>query len=134
MPVSDPIADMLTRIRNANSSRHEEVEIPYSKIKWEIARILKEEGYIKACFWNSKTKGVRSPIKVYLKYGADRERVIHGLVRLSKPGIRKYSGAAGIPRTLDGLGITIVSTSRGLLTDKHCRMQNVGGEVLCSVW
>ena len=133
MPVTDPIADLLTRIRNANSARHEEVEIPYSKVKWEIARILKEEGFIKACFWSSKGKK-KSPIKVYLKYGPDNTRVIHGLTRLSKPGIRRYAGANEIPKTLNGLGITIVSTSRGLLTDKHCRMQNVGGELVCSVW
>jgi small subunit ribosomal protein S8 len=133
MPVTDPIADMLTRIRNANTARHEEVEIPYSKLKWEIARILKEEGYIKACFWNSKGKK-KAPIKVYLKYGPNNERVLHGLQRISKPGIRKYSAATSVPRTLDGLGVTIISTSRGLLTDRHCRLQNVGGEVLCRVW
>jgi small subunit ribosomal protein S8 len=133
MSVTDPISDMLTRVRNANSARHEEVEIPYSKIKWEIARILKEEGYIKACFWNSKGKK-KAPIKIYLKYGTNQERVISGLRRISKPGIRTYASSSVVPRTLDGLGITIVSTSRGLLTDRHCRMQNVGGEVLCSVW
>jgi small subunit ribosomal protein S8 len=133
MPVTDPIADMLTRIRNANTARHEEVEIPYSKVKWEIARILKEEGYIKACFWNSKGKK-KTPIKVYLKYGPNQERVLHGLQRVSRPGIRKYSGATAVPRTLDGLGVTIISTSRGLLTDRHCRLQNVGGEVLCRIW
>ena len=133
MPVTDPIADMLTRIRNANTARHEEVEIPYSKVKWEIARILKEEGFIKACFWNSKGKK-KAPIKVYLKYGPGQERVLHGLQRVSKPGIRKYSGATAVPRTLDGLGVTIISTSRGLLTDRHCRLQNVGGEVLCRIW
>jgi small subunit ribosomal protein S8 len=124
---------MLTRIRNANTARHEEVEIPYSKLKWEIARILKEEGFIKACFWTSKGKK-KAPIKVYLKYGPNNERVLHGLQRISKPGIRKYSGATAVPRTLDGLGVTIISTSRGLLTDRHCRLQNVGGEVLCRVW
>lgn len=133
MPVTDPIADMLTRIRNANRARHEEVEIPYSKMKWEIARILKEEGFIKACFWNSKGKK-KAPIKVYLKYGPNQERVLHGLTRLSKPGIRKYAASTGIPRTLDGMGVTIVSTSRGLLTDRHCRMQNVGGELVASIW
>ncbi len=133
MPVTDPIADMLTRIRNANTARHEEVEIPFSKVKWEIARILKEEGFIKACFWNSKGKK-KTPIKVYLKYGHNHERVLHGLVRLSKPGIRRYSPSTAIPRTLAGMGVTIVSTSRGLLTDRHCRLQNVGGELLCSIW
>jgi small subunit ribosomal protein S8 len=133
MPVTDPIADMLTRIRNANLARKEEVEIPYSKLKWEIAKILKEEGYIKACFWNAKGKK-KAPIKVFLKYGPNQERVIHGLDRVSKPGIRKYSGAGDVPKVLAGMGITIVSTSRGILTDKDCRSQKVGGEVLCSVW
>jgi small subunit ribosomal protein S8 len=133
MPVTDPIADMLTRVRNANTVRKEEVEVPYSKLKWEIAKILKEEGFIKACFWNSKGKK-KAPIKLFLKYGPNMERVIHGLERVSKPGIRKYSGSDRVPRTLGGMGVTIVSTSRGILTDKHCRMQNVGGEVLCSIW
>ena len=133
MPVTDPIADMLTRIRNANTARMEEVEIPYSKMKWEVAKILKEEGFIKACFWNSKGKK-KAPIKVYLKYGPNMERVIHGLVRLSKPGFRRYAGSSDVPRTLAGMGITVVSTSKGLLTDKHCRMQNIGGELVCSVW
>jgi small subunit ribosomal protein S8 len=133
MPVTDPIADMLTRIRNANMARHEEVEIPYSKIKWEIAKILREEGFIKACFWNSKGKK-KAPIKVFLKYGPNQERVIHGVQRFSKPGIRRYAGATEVPRTLAGLGLTIVSTSRGVMSDKECRRQNVGGEVLCTVW
>lgn len=133
MPVTDPIADMLTRIRNANLARKEEVEIPYSKIKWEIAKILKEEGFIKACFWNSKGKK-KAPVKLYLKYGPNQERVLHGLERVSKPGIRRYAGSREIPRLLGGMGITIVSTSRGLLTDKGCRRQNVGGEPLCAIW
>lgn len=124
---------MLTRIRNANTARKEEVEIPYSKVKWEIARILKEEGFIKACLWNPKGKK-KAPIKVYLKYGQNQERVIHGLERISKPGIRRYSGSTEVPRVLGGMGLTILSTSRGILTDRHCRMQNVGGEVLCAVW
>ena len=133
MPVTDPIADMLTRIRNANKARKDEVEVPYSRIKWEIARILKEEGFIKACFWNSKGKK-KAPIKLYLKYGPNHEPVVHKLERVSKPGIRRYSGVNDIPRVLGGMGVTIVSTSRGILTDKHCRLQNVGGEVLCCVW
>jgi small subunit ribosomal protein S8 len=133
MPVTDPIADMLTRIRNANLARKEEVEIPYSKLKWEIAKILKEEGFIKACFWNAKGRK-RTPIKVFLRYGPNQERVIHGLERVSKPGIRRYAGATAVRKVMGGMGVTIVSTSRGLLTDKHCRMQNVGGEVLCSIW
>ncbi|MBX7246514.1 MAG: 30S ribosomal protein S8 [Candidatus Sumerlaeaceae bacterium] len=133
MPVTDPIADMLTRIRNANAARKEEVEVPFSKLKWEIAKILKEEGYIKACFWNSKGKK-KAPIKLYLKYGPNRESVLHGLERVSKPGIRRYGSVTDIPRVLNGMGISIISTSRGLLTDKHCRMQNVGGEILCNIW
>lgn len=133
MSVTDPIADMLTRIRNANLARHEEVEVPYSKVKWEIAKILKEEGYVKACFWNSKGKK-KAPIKIYLKYGPNQERVIHGLDRVSKPGIRRYSASREVPQVLGGMGITIVSTSRGILTNRHCKLQNVGGEVLCTVW
>lgn len=133
MMVTDPVADMLTRIRNANAARKEEVEIPYSRLRWEIARILKEEGFIKACFWNSKGKK-KAPIKIYLKYGPNNERVIHGLERVSKPGIRRYAKVGEIRRILGGIGISIVSTSRGLLTDRQCRQRNVGGEVLCNVW
>jgi small subunit ribosomal protein S8 len=133
MIVTDPVADMLTRIRNANAARKEEVEIPYSRLRWEIARILKEEGFIKACYWNSKGKK-KAPIKVYLKYGPNNERVIHGLERVSKPGIRRYAKVSEIGRILGGMGISIVSTSRGLLTDRQCRQRNVGGEVLCHVW
>lgn len=133
MPVTDPIADMLTRIRNANKAHKDEVEIPYSRVKWEISKILKEEGFIKACFWNSKGKK-KMPIKVYLKYGQGGESAVHSLQRISKPGIRRYSAVTEIPRVLGGMGVTIVSTSRGILTDKHCRLQNVGGEVLCSIW
>jgi small subunit ribosomal protein S8 len=133
MIVTDPVADMLTRIRNANAARKEEVEIPYSRLRWEIARILKEEGFIKACYWNSKGKK-KAPIKVYLKYGPNNERVIHGLERVSKPGIRRYAKVSEIGRILGGMGISIVSTSRGLLTDRQCRQRNLGGEVLCHVW
>jgi small subunit ribosomal protein S8 len=133
MPVTDPIADMLTRIRNANAALHEEVEVPYSRIKWEIAKILKEEGYIKGCFWSPKGKK-KPPIKIFLAYGPNKERVIHGIERISKPGIRKYAGAREIPKTLGGLGITIVSTSAGVMTDKECRRRNLGGELICAVW
>ncbi|AXA35178.1 MAG: 30S ribosomal protein S8 [Candidatus Hydrogenedentota bacterium] len=133
MPVTDPIADMLTRIRNANMAFHEEVEIPYSKLKWEIAKILRDEGYIKACFWNPKGKK-KPPIKIMLKYGPNGERVIHGLERISKPGRRIYGGVDQIPRTLGGLGITIVSTSRGVMVDRECRRKRIGGEILCAVW
>ncbi len=133
MPVTDPIADMLTRIRNANMAGHEEVEVPYSRVKWEIARILRDEGYIKGLTWNPKGKK-KPPIRIFLKYGPNKERVIQGLERISKPGIRKYAGAREIPKTLGGLGITIVSTSQGILTDRECRRRNIGGEVLCAVW
>ncbi len=133
MPVTDPIADMLTRIRNANMARKEEVEIPFSKIKWEIAKILKEEGFVKACFWNAKGKK-KAPIKVFLKYGPNQERVLHGLQRVSKPGIRSYAAATEVPAVLGGMGLTIVSTSRGILTGRDCKKQNVGGEVLCAIW
>ena len=133
MLVTDPIADMLTRIRNANTARKEEVEVPYSRIRWEIAKILRDEGYIKACYWSNKGKK-KPPIRIFLKYGANQERVIHGLQRISKPGIRRYSGAGEIPVALAGMGITIVSTSHGILTSRDCRRQNVGGEVLCTVW
>lgn len=133
MTVTDPIADMLTRIRNANMALHDEVEVPYSRIKWEIAKILRDQGYIKGCFWSPKGKK-KPPIKILLKYGPNKERIIHGLERISKPGIRKYAGAREIPKTLGGLGITIVSTSQGIMTDKDCRRRNLGGEVLCAVW
>lgn len=133
MSVTDPVADMLTRIRNANAARKDEVEVPYSRLKWELARILREEGYIKACYWNSKGKK-KAPIKIYLKYGPSHERVIHGLDRASRPGIRRYNGSEDMPRVLGGLGILIVSTSRGVMTDRDCRKSHVGGEVLCSVW
>jgi small subunit ribosomal protein S8 len=133
MALTDPIADMLTRIRNASAARKDEVEIPYSRIKFEIARILKDEGYVRNVSWNSKGKK-KGPIRVQLKYGPNRERVLHGIVRISKPGRRTYSGSKDVPSTLGGLGITIVSTSRGILTDRDARSQKVGGEVLCSVW
>jgi len=107
MLVTDPIADMLTRIRNANTARKEEVEVPYSKIRWEIAKILRDEGYIKACYWSNKGKK-KPPIRIFLKYGANQERVIHGLQRVSKPGIRRYAGAAEIPLTLAGMGIPLL--------------------------
>ncbi len=133
MPVTDPIADLLTRIRNASNARKDEVEVPYSKLKLEICRILKEEGYIKAVFWNNKGKS-RAPIKLFLRYGAGSERVIHGINRVSRPGLRTYKGVSEIPRVLGGMGVSIVSTSSGLLTDKDCRKRNIGGEILCSIW
>lgn len=132
MSMSDPIADMLTRIRNANTVRHEKVEIPASNIKKEIAKILKEEGLVRdAEFIDDNKQGL---IRIFLKYGADRERVITGLKRISKPGLRVYANKTEIPRVLGGLGIAILSTSNGVMTDRKARQTQVGGEVLAYVW
>jgi small subunit ribosomal protein S8 len=131
MYLTDPIADMLTRIRNANSATHEKVDIPFSKIKEKIAEILKEEGYISN--YKVITDGNKKNIRVYLKY-AGRERVIKGIKRISKPGRRVYSSVEDMPRVLSGLGVAIVSTSKGVVTDKVARRENMGGEVLAFVW
>jgi len=132
MPVTDPVADMLTRIRNANQANHEKVDIPSSRLKLEIARILREQGFIK----NYKVIKNRKQglIKIYLKYGPQKERVIEGLKRVSKPSLRIYSSSNRLPKTLGGLGISIVTTSKGVMTDQEARLQKVGGEVLCQVW
>lgn len=130
--VTDPIADMLTRIRNANQMRYKEVEVPASKIKLEIARILKSEGFIND--YKIKKDGVQSVIVLYLKYGENKEQVITGLKRISKPGLRVYAKANEIPRVLNGLGIAIVSTSKGIMTDKEARAKSLGGEVLAYIW
>ena len=130
--VTDTIADMLTRIRNANQMRYEEVRIPSSKMKAEIARILKEEGFI--VDFKVKKNNVQNIIVLTLKYGEKKERVITGLKRISKPGLRVYAKADEVPRVLNGLGIALVSTSKGVMTDKDARKANVGGEVLCYVW
>ena len=133
MTMSDPIADMLTRIRNANTAKHDTVEIPASKMKTAIAEILLKEGFIKA--YDIKEEGSFSIIVITLKYGADKnEKIITGLKRISKPGLRVYAGAEELPKVLGGLGIAIISTNKGLLTDKEARKQNVGGEVLAFVW
>ncbi len=130
--VTDPIADMLTRIRNANEMRYVEVEVPASKIKEEIARILKEEGYISDY---KITKGdVQNTIVLNLKYGNKKERVITGLKRISKPGLRVYAKADEVPQVLNGLGIAIMSTSKGIMTGKHAKEQKLGGEVLAYIW
>lgn len=126
--VTDTIADMLTRIRNANQMRYETVEIPTSKIKIEIARILKEEGFIKEYKVEDRT------LTVTLKYAENKERVITGLKRISKPGLRVYAKNEEIPMVLNGLGIAILSTSKGIMTDKEARKQNIGGEVLAYIW
>ena len=132
MSMSDPIADMLTRIRNANSVYHDKVEIPGSKIKEAIALILKNEGFIRDYEVIADNK--QNVIKVSLKYGANREKVISGLKRISKPGLRVYSQKDQLPKVLGGLGIAIISTSRGVMTDKEARKAGLGGEVLAYVW
>ncbi|MHA6253422.1 30S ribosomal protein S8 [Oceanobacillus sp. CAU 1775] len=132
MVMTDPIADMLTRIRNANTVKHEKMELPASKIKREIADILKREGFVKDYeFIEDNKQGV---LRIFLKYGANEERVITGIKRISKPGLRVYAKADEVPRVLNGLGIAIVSTSKGMLSDKEARNQSVGGEVLAYVW
>ena len=130
--VTDPIADMLTRIRNANQMRYKEVEVPASKTKVEIAKILKEEGFI-ADYKVNKNKP-QDIIVLTLKYGEKKERVITGLKRISKPGLRVYVKAEELPRVLNGLGIAIVSTSKGIMTDKNARKNSLGGEVLAYIW
>ncbi len=132
MVMTDPIADMLTRIRNANVVRHPELELPSSKLKVEIADILKREGYIRDYEVIEDNK--QGILRIYLKYGANNERVITGLKRISKPGLRVYAKADEVPRVLNGLGIAIVSTSKGVLSDREARSQSVGGEVLAYIW
>ncbi|MBQ8636612.1 MAG: 30S ribosomal protein S8 [Clostridia bacterium] len=132
MQITDPIADMLTRIRNANTAKHETVDVPASNMKKAIAEILNEEGYIKG--YQVIEDGKQGVIRITLKYGQNKEKVISGLKRVSKPGLRIYAGAEELPRVLKGLGIAIVSTSKGIMTDKNARANNVGGEVLAFVW
>ena len=132
MQITDVVADMLTRIRNANSAKHESVEIPASNLKKAIAQILLDEGYIKA--YDIIDDGKQGVIRVTLKYGPAKAKVIHGLRRVSKPGLRIYASCEDMPKVMNGLGIAIVSTSKGLMTDKAARKQNIGGEVLCFVW
>ncbi|GIN42133.1 MULTISPECIES: 30S ribosomal protein S8 [Heyndrickxia] len=132
MVMTDPIADLLTRIRNANMVRHEKLEVPASKIKKEVAEILKREGFVRDVeFIEDNKQGI---IRIFLKYGANNERVITGIKRISKPGLRVYAKANEVPKVLNGLGIAIVSTSQGVLTDKDARNKQVGGEVLAYVW
>jgi small subunit ribosomal protein S8 len=133
MHITDPIADMLTRIRNASSAKHDTVNVPASKMKKAIAQILLDEGYIKA--FQVEEDGLQGMIKITLKYqNPGKEKVITGLRRVSKPGLRVYAGASELPRVLRGLGIAIVSTSKGIMTDKAARAANVGGEVLAFIW
>lgn len=132
MVMTDPIADMLTRIRNANMVRHEKLELPASKMKRQIAELLKEEGFIRdAEYIEDNKQGI---IRIFLKYGPNNERVINGIKRISKPGLRVYAQSTDIPRVLGGLGVAIVSTSKGVITDKQARQQKVGGEVVAYIW
>lgn len=133
MSMSDPIADMLTRIRNANSAKHDTVDIPSSRVKAAIADILVQEGYIKG--YEILEMGVKRTMRVSLKYGASKnEKVIAGIKRISKPGLRIYANCDELPRVLNGLGVAIISTNRGIITDKDARKNNVGGEVIAYVW
>ena len=132
MTMTDPIADMLTRIRNANMVRHEKLEVPASNLKKEIAEILKREGFVRDVEYAEDNK--QGIIRIFLKYGKENERVITGLKRISKPGLRVYAKTNEVPKVLNGLGIALVSTSQGLLTDKEARAKKVGGEILAYVW
>ncbi|GAA2950461.1 30S ribosomal protein S8 [Lactobacillus kefiranofaciens subsp. kefirgranum] len=132
MVMTDPIADYLTRIRNANMAKHDSVEIPASNIKKSISEILKREGFIRD--YEVADDNKQGVIKVFLKYGPNGERVISGLKRISKPGLRNYVSAEDLPKVLNGLGIAIVSTSSGVITDKEARQKNVGGEVIAYIW
>ena len=132
MHITDPVADMLTRIRNANNAKHDTVDVPASNMKKSIAQILLDEGYIKN--FQLIDDGTQGVIRISLKYGAGKEKVISGLRRVSKPGLRVYAGADELPKVLRGLGIAIVSTSKGIMTDKKAREAHVGGEVLAFVW
>ncbi|MBR3305671.1 MAG: 30S ribosomal protein S8 [Lachnospiraceae bacterium] len=133
MTMSDPIADMLTRIRNANTAKHDTVDVPSSKMKLAIAQILQDEGYIRK--YEVVDDGAFKSIHITLKYGADKnEKIITGMKRISKPGLRVYAGKDELPRVLGGLGIAIISTNAGVITDKEARKQGVGGEVLAFVW
>ena len=133
MTMSDPIADMLTRIRNANTAKHDTVDVPSSKMKLAIANILLDEGYIEK--YDMVEDGVFKTIRITLKYGADKnEKIITGLKRISKPGLRVYAGKEDMPKVLGGLGVAIVSTNQGVITDKKARELNIGGEVLAFIW
>lgn len=132
MVMTDPIADMLTRVRNASSARHEAVDVPASRVKEAIARILRDEGFIQN--YERVDEGPQGLLRLHLKYGSERRRVIMGLRRISRPGLRVYARKDQLPRVLGGLGVAIVSTSRGIVTDGEARRFGLGGEVLCYVW
>lgn len=130
--MTDPIADMLTRMRNALAAKHQKVDVPSSKLKLEIARILKEEGFITS--YKVIGEGVRNNIRIYLRYGAKGEQLVSKLERISKPGCRVYVGSQSIPKVLGGLGVNILSTSKGLMSDRQARRDKVGGEILCRIY
>ncbi|MBP2028030.1 small subunit ribosomal protein S8 [Acetoanaerobium pronyense] len=132
MTMTDPIADMLTRVRNASSVHHDTVDVPASNIKKELARILLEEGYIKG--YDVIEDGKQGLIRIQLKYGKTGEKVITGIKKISKPGMRVYADKTNVPKVLNGIGISVISTSKGILTDKQARELGVGGEVICYVW
>jgi small subunit ribosomal protein S8 len=134
MTMTDPIADMLTRLRNANQAYHDAVAMPYSKLKQGVAEILKQEGYITSFEVADNENGVGQTLTITLKYGRNRERSIAGVRRISKPGLRVYAKHTGLPKVLGGLGVAIISTSQGLLTDRQANQKGVGGEVLAYVW
>ena len=132
MSMTDPIADMLTRLRNATMVRHDRTDVPASKMKLEIAKILKQEGYIRT--FKLIEEGTQGVLRIYLKYSPDGEPVIHGIQRVSKPGLRVYRGVQELPKVRNGLGVAVVSTSRGVVTDEQARRLGVGGEILCEIW
>jgi small subunit ribosomal protein S8 len=132
MSMSDPLADMLTRIRNGVMAKHDSVEMPKSRIKVNVAKVLQEEGYISG--WEDTEDGPQGTLIINLKYGPNQESVITGLTRVSKPGLRQYARTGSIPTVLNGLGVAIISTSKGLVTDRAARKMNIGGEILCQVW
>ena len=132
--LTDPIADMLTRVRNANTAMHDEVRMPSSKQKIALAQILQKEGYVEGYEVSPSPKGVGDVLTIKMKYSPDRDRTISGLRRISTPGLRVYRKASDVPRVLGGLGVAVLSTSHGLMTDREARKRKVGGEVLCYVW
>ena len=132
--LTDPIADMLTRIRNANTALHDEVRMPSSKQKVALAKVLQDEGYISSFEVSPNTKGPGDVLTIQMKYSDDRDRTISGLRRISTPGLRVYRKASAVPRVLGGLGVAVLSTSHGLMSDREARQRNVGGEILCYVW
>jgi len=132
MSMTDPISDLLTRIRNAAAVRHDRADVPASKMKLEIAKILKQEGYIRT--FKMIEEGPQGTLRIYLKYADDGEPVIHGIRRVSKPGLRIYRGVDDLPKVRSGLGVAVISTNRGVVTDEQARGLQIGGEVLCEVW